>query len=41
MMRYMQDNGIEMTVPAWEIYLDDADEVPEDALRTEVFVALK
>lgn len=40
MMGYLQQQGLEMTAPTWEIYLNSPDEVPEAELRTDVFTAL-
>lgn len=41
MMRYVEDNGLTLCVPTWEVYVNGPDEVPEDELRTDVFAALQ
>lgn len=40
MMEYVEAEGIEIGVPAWEIYVNDPSQTPEDELRTDIFVAL-
>lgn len=40
MMDWMAREGLTMSAPAWEVYLNGPDDTPEDELRTDVFVAL-
>jgi len=40
MMRYLEDNGLKIGAPTWEVYVNDPSTVPESALRTDVFVSL-
>lgn len=40
MMKYVEDNGLKIGAPTWEVYVDDPAKVPESKLRTEVFVTL-
>ena len=40
MMRYMEDRGLKLGVPSWEVYLNDPDRVPEAELLTEVYCML-
>lgn len=40
MMGWMQQQGLELGAPTWEVYIDDPDSVPQDKLRTDIFVAL-
>lgn len=40
MMGWMQDQGLALGAPTWEVYIDDPDSVPQDRLRTDIFVAL-
>ncbi|MBB4301925.1 effector-binding domain-containing protein [Rhodobium orientis] len=38
LMAHMAENGLEFAGPAWESYVDDPAKVPEDELRTVVYV---
>jgi len=40
MMGWMQNEGLELGAPTWEVYIDDADTTPQHKLRTDIFVAL-
>jgi effector-binding domain-containing protein len=40
MMDYAKKNGLVISAPTWEVYLNDPETVPEADLLTEVFVAL-
>ena len=40
MTGFIAGKGLTMGAPAWEVYLNDPDMVPEDELLTEVFVTL-
>ena len=40
LMAHMAENGLEFGAPAWEIYIDDPEKVPDDELRTVVYVTL-
>ena len=40
MMGWMQTEGLKLGAPTWEVYIDDPDSVPQDKLRTDIFVAL-
>jgi len=40
MMGWLQQHGLELGAPTWEVYIDDPDSVPQDKLRTDIFVAL-
>jgi effector-binding domain-containing protein len=40
MMGYLEENKLEMRAPTWEVYVNDPKEVPEEELRTDVFVSL-
>ena len=37
MMAHVAKEGLTLTAPTWEVYVDDPDETPEADLRTEVF----
>jgi effector-binding domain-containing protein len=41
LMAWMEREGLEIGGPAWEVYVDDPDEVPEERRRTKVHVALR
>ena len=41
MMDHVVREGLELSAPTWEVYVDDPDTVPEHQLRTKVHVALK
>jgi len=41
MWAHIAENGLEVAMPIWEIYVDDPETVAPEALRTEVFCALK
>jgi len=40
MMGYLQEQGLKLGAPTWEVYVDDPDSMPEEKLRTEIFVTL-
>lgn len=40
MMTYLEENGLKVGVPTWEVYVNDPSVVPEEELRTDVFVSL-
>lgn len=40
MMAWLEGQGLKMGVPAWEVYLNDPDQVPPEDLRTECNVVL-
>ncbi len=40
MMTYAERNGLKIRAPAWEVYVNDPATVPEEELRTDVFVSL-
>jgi len=40
METFLQNEGLKMAAPAWEIYLNDPFVTPEEELLTDVFVAL-
>lgn len=40
MMTYLEENGLKIGAPTWEVYLNSPAIVPEKELRTEVFVSL-
>ena len=40
MMQHITQTGLELSAPTWELYLNSPDEVPEEELLTDVFVAL-
>ena len=40
MMEHLEENGLEASVPSWEIYLNSPDTTPEDELLTECYLAL-
>ena len=40
MMTYAEQNGLKIRAPAWEVYVNDPATVPEEELRTDVFVSL-
>jgi effector-binding domain-containing protein len=40
MMKWMKEKGMEMGAPTWEVYMNAPDQVPEEELLTEVYVAL-
>lgn len=39
-MKYIEDNNLKMSAPAWEIYIDDPGTTPEAQLRTNIFMSL-
>lgn len=41
MMKHVGETGLELSVPTWEVYLNDPAEVAEEDLRTEIYSALK
>lgn len=42
MMEYLEENGMTVGAPTWEIYLNDADSVAsEDELETDIFVTVE
>ena len=41
LMKYAEENGIELTTPFREIYLSNPEETPEDELLTEIQAAIK
>jgi len=41
MMDYVEREGLQLSAPTWEVYVDDPETVPEQQLRTKVHVALK
>ena len=40
MMTYLEKNELKVGAPTWEVYLNDPRAVPEDELKTQVFVSL-
>jgi effector-binding domain-containing protein len=40
MMGYLEKEGLKLGAPTWEVYVDDPDSIPEESLRTEIFVSL-
>lgn len=40
MWNHMKENGINGTMPVWEIYVDDPGEVEADKVRTEIYCAI-
>ena len=40
MWAHMKENGIESSMPIWEIYVDDPGEVEADKVRTDIFCTL-
>ena len=40
MMKYLEDNGLAVGAPTWEVYLNEPGTVPEDALETDIYVRL-
>lgn len=40
MMTYLEKNELKIGAPTWEVYLNDPRAVPEDELKTQVFVSL-
>lgn len=40
MMTYLEKNGLKVGAPTWEVYVNDPSVVPEEELRTDVFVSL-
>lgn len=38
LMTWMQKEGLGAGMPCWEVYVDDPGEVPEQKLRTEIFI---
>ena len=40
MMQYLEDNGLAVAAPTWEVYLNEPDTVPEDQLETDIYVTL-
>lgn len=40
LMGWLEEEGLKLGAPTWEVYIDDPDKTPEDKLRTEIFVAL-
>ncbi len=40
MMTYLEENGLKVGAPTWEVYVNDPSVVPEEELRTDVFVSL-
>jgi effector-binding domain-containing protein len=41
LMAYLDREGLKLGAPSWEVYVDDPEEVPEDGLRTEIFVTVE
>jgi len=41
MWAHIAENGMEVAMPIWEIYVDDPETVAPEDVRTEVFCALK
>ncbi|MEM8588055.1 MAG: GyrI-like domain-containing protein [Pseudomonadota bacterium] len=39
-MAYIEQNGLKIGAPTWEVYVDDPTTTPEQELRTEIFMAL-
>ncbi len=40
LMQWMGDNGHTPNMPCWEVYADDPGEVPEEKLRTEIYMPI-
>ena len=40
LMRWMGENGHGPGMPCWEVYVDDPGDVPEEKLRTEIYMPL-
>ncbi len=40
LMAYCETEGLKVTAPTWELYVDDPHNVPEEDLRTEVYVSV-
>lgn len=40
MMQHVEENGLALAAPTWEVYVNDPRTTPEEALRTDVFSAL-
>lgn len=40
MMKHIEDEGLQLGSPTWEVYVDDPSTTPAAELRTEVFVSL-
>ena len=40
MMAYMEQEGLKIGAPTWEVYLNDPSKTPEDELLTDVFVSI-
>ena len=40
MMTFMQANDLKLGAPTWEVYVNNPETVPEEELRTDVFVSL-
>jgi effector-binding domain-containing protein len=40
MMRYLEEKGLAVGVPTWEVYLNEPDKVPEEKLETDIYVTL-
>ena len=40
MMGWTRSSGLQLTVPTWEVYVDDPGTTPEKELRTEVYAAV-
>ena len=40
LMEYIEDEGLTMGAPSWEVYVNDPDRTPEDELITEIYVSL-
>ncbi len=40
MMRHAEERGLTLGTPAWELYLNDPSQTPENELRTQAYVAL-
>lgn len=41
MWAYIAENGMEVAMPIWEIYVDDPENVAPEDLKTEIYCALK
>lgn len=40
LMGWLQDEGLALGAPTWEVYVNDPDTTPEDELRTDIYVSL-
>ena len=40
MMGWLQQQGLTLGAPTWEVYIDDPDTTPADKMRTDIFVTL-